>query len=321
MKHSQLIFDNMHSNDLRIVLKVATFHSITAAATELDLSTATASAAVKRVEKALGTELFIRTTRRLRLSSAGERFIPDCEDILFRLEQAKQKIKNDHNIVDGELRLALSSDLGRNLITPLLDEFMAIYPDVSVRLNVSDSNVDFFRDSIDLALRYGTPNDASLYGFKICNVPRLLCASKKYLDQYGTPQHPNELASHNGLVYQLYDVINDVWTFTHGQTEFKIKVNSNRATNDGDLVRRWCIAGKGLAVKSCLDMSHDLLAENVVSLMPEFKPKPTELWLIFPSRQLITPAARLLRDTIKAKCMNLLEQLAENGFLEDSASA
>lgn len=302
--------------DLQIILKVAELHSITAAATQLDMSTATASAAVKRVEKNLGTELFIRTTRHLRLSTSGERYIPQCEHALSTLDQARQLIKSDLNIVDGELRIALSSDLGKNVVAPWLDEFMDEYPGVSVRLNMSDSNIDFYRDSIDIALRYGSPNDANLYGFKICNVPRVLCASPGYLDTHGIPDHPHELPAHNGLLYQLHDVIHDVWKFKSDGTEYKVKMKGNRAANDGDLVRRWCVAGRGLAVKSCLDMSSELLAGNVVSILSEFKPTSTELWLVFPSRQLITPAARLLRETLRTKCTAILKRLIKKGILE-----
>ncbi len=305
--------------DLQVVLKVAEFRSITAAATSLDMQTATASAALKRVEKSLGAELFVRTTRQLRLSSAGERYIPQCEQALLMLDQASQNMKDDIGIVEGELRIASSSDLGRNLLIPWLDEFMESYPDVSVRANISDSNIDFYRDSVDLALRYGSPDDANLYGFKICNAPALLCATQDYLDKNGTPDHPHDLASHNGLFYQLYDITYDVWEFSDSETKYKIKMSGNRASNDGDLVRRWCVAGKGLAIKSSLDMSHDLLSGNVVSVMPEFKPKSTELWLVFPSRQSIIPAARLLRDALKQKCDAILQQVIEKGILDDSA--
>jgi len=306
--------------DLQVVLKVAELKSITAAATDLDMRTATASAAIKRVEKHLGLDLFIRTTRQLRLSSAGEKYIPQCEQALLMLDQARQNMKDDLDIVDGELRISLSSDLGRNLVIPWLDEFMESYPNVSLKTNISDSNIDFYRDSVDIALRYGSPDDANLYGFKICNIPGILCATQEYLDKNGTPEHPHSLASHNGLFYQLYDIIHDVWKFSHSGTgaEYKIKMSGNRASNDGDLVRRWCVAGKGLAVKSCLDMSADLLSGKVVSVMPEFKPESTELWLIFPSRQSITPAARLLRDTFKEKSTGILNQLIEKGILDDS---
>ena len=151
----------MQLEDLRIVLKVAEFRSITAAAANLDMRTATASAALKRVERSLGAELFVRTTRSLRLSSAGERYVPQCEQALLLLEQARQNMREDLDTVDGELRLAISSDLGRNLVTPWLDEFMESYPSVSIRVHVSDSNIDFYRDSVDIALRYGSPSDAN----------------------------------------------------------------------------------------------------------------------------------------------------------------
>ena len=304
--------------DLQVVLKVAEFRSITAAATNLDMRTATASAALKRVERALGAELFVRTTRQLRLSSAGERYIPQCEQALLMLDQARQNMKDDLDIVDGELRISLSSDLGRNLVTPWLDEFMETYSNVSLRSHISDSNIDFYRDSVDIALRYGSPNDANLYGFKICNVPGLLCATQEYLDIHGSPKHPHDLPLHNGFFYQLYDKTHDVWEFSQGGTDYKIKMSGNRASNDGDLVRRWCVAGKGLAVKSCLDMSSDVLSGKVVNVMPEFKPRSTELWIICPSRQSITPAVRLLRDTFKEKSRGILKQLIENGIIDDS---
>ena len=137
--------------DLQVALKVAEFRSITAAAANLDMRTATASATLKRVESALGMELFIRTTRHLRLSSAGERYIPQCEQALLMLDQARQNMRDDLDIVDGELRIALSSDLGRNLVIPWLDEFMETYPNVSLKINISDSNNDFYRDSVDIA--------------------------------------------------------------------------------------------------------------------------------------------------------------------------
>jgi DNA-binding transcriptional LysR family regulator len=321
--HYQLLFENMLLEDLQVVLKVAEFRSITAAAESLDMRTATASAALKRVESSLGAELFIRTTRQLRVSKAGERYIPQCEQALLLLEQAKQTMRGELDIVDGEIRIALPSDLGRNIVAPWVDEFMDTHPQLSLRASISDSNVDFYRDSVDVALRYGSPNDASLYGFKICNVPGLLCATQSYLDQNGTPKHPNDLLTHNGLFYQLRDIIHDTWIFSfddkatqNKNAEYKIKMTGDRASNDGELVRRWCVAGKGLAVKSCLDMSADLLSGRVVSVMPEFKPRATELWLICPSRQSITPAIRLLRDFFREKSHAILSQLVEKQILD-----
>ena len=305
----------MQLDDLQVVLKVAEFRSITAAATHLDMQVATASAAVKRVESALGVELFVRTTRHLRLSSAGERYLPQCTAALSMLDQAKQTIFTDSGEVSGEIRIAVSSDLGRNIAIPWIDEFMALHPHVTLRVHISDSNVDFYRDALDMALRYGPPADSNLYGFKICNVPRILGASPEYLEKYGTPQHPKDLMNHQGLFYQLQDILNDTWRLSDVDKTYKIKPKAYCAANDGDLVRRWCVAGKGVAIKSSLDIASDLLAGRVVPLMPDYKVDVGELWLVCPSRQSITPTVRLLRDMFRERTKALLTQLVERGFL------
>lgn len=316
----------MQLEDLRVVLKVAEFRSITAAATHLDMQMATASAAVKRIEAALGVELFVRTTRHLRLSSAGERYLPQCIAAMSMLDQAKQTIHNDLDIISGEIRLAVSSDLGRNIAIPWVDDFMVQHPKVTLRAHISDSNVDFYRDALDIALRYGAPADSNVYGFKICNVPRLLVASPSYLELQGTPQHPKDLLNHQGLFYQLQNILNDTWHFSFKESckesgverSYKIKPKAYCAANDGDLVRRWCVAGKGVAIKSSLDIANDLLAGRVVPLLADYKVPQGELWLISPSRQSITPTVRLLRDMFRERTKALLTQLVEQGFLESS---
>jgi len=149
-------------DDLNVVLKVAEFKSIKQAAESLDIQTATASAAVKRVEKAFGMELFVRSTRNLRLSSSGEKHLPQIEKALLLLSQIAQNAKEEQNIVEGELRLAVPSDLGRNIVLPWLDTFSEQHPNLSVRLHISDSHVDFYRAPVDVALRYGSPKDSSM---------------------------------------------------------------------------------------------------------------------------------------------------------------
>ncbi|CAM4168921.1 LysR family transcriptional regulator [Vibrio neonatus] len=305
-------------NDLHVILKVAELRSITAAANSLDMQIATASAAIKRVEKSLGIELFIRTTRQLRLSPAGERYMPQCKQALNLLENAKLNVQEDHEVLTGEIRIALSSDLGRNVVTPWIDELLLEHPQVKLRSNISDSNIDFYRDSVDIALRYGHPTDASMYGFKICTVPRILCAAPSYLSKHGTPKTLEDLKQHNGLFYQLGDMLQNEWQFTQNEQSVKIKLAGNRASNDGDLVRRWCVSGHGFAIKSCLDMADDLLQGNVINVLPNYKPTPTELWLVCPSRQSITPTVRLLRDYFRQKTHTVLEDLVVKHILDNS---
>lgn len=189
--------------------------------------------------------------------------------------------------------------------------------DIRLNVTISDRNVDFYRDSVDLALRYGSPVDADVYGFKICTVPAILCASPEYLRHYNRLDHPEQLAEHEGLFYQLQGRPHHTWRFHGNGQGYKIRMRGRRQSNDGDLVRRWCVAGKGIALKSALDVAEDLLEGRLVQLLPSFQAESSELWLICPSRQTITPVVRLLRDQLRRQSSHLLDRLVENGVLSE----
>ncbi|MCQ1060373.1 LysR family transcriptional regulator [Photobacterium sp. DNB23_23_1] len=306
--------------DLQVFLTVAELQSITAAANQLDMSSSAASVALKRIEKLLGAQLFVRTTRQLRLSPEGERYLPLCQQALDLLQQGQVVINEEQQSINGEVKMAMSSEMGRNLMRTLLNEVMEQHPDLSLRLHVSDSRVDFYRDGVDVALRAMTKaavQELNLYGFKICNIPHFLCASPEYISQHGAPTTPDELSQHNTLLYKLYEVMHDDWELYQGEEKFKVKVKSDRAVNDGDIVRRWCVDGVGIAKKSVIDVSADLLTGRLQRVMPGYHIPVTELWLVLPSRQLITPAIRLIRDVLKNKINGLREQLIKEGRLSE----
>ena len=298
--------------DLQVLLKVAELQSITAAANQLDMSSSAASVSIKRIEKALNAQIFVRTTRQIRLTSEGERYLPLCQQALELLQQGQVLIHEEQQSISGEVRMAVSSEMGRNLMRVLLNNIMDKYSEVTLRLQASDSRADFYRDGVDVALRAITKDAAkelNLYGFKICNIPHVLCASPSYITKHGEPLTPDDLLNHNALLYKLYEVVHDDWVLYNDDQKFKIKMNSDRAVNDGDIVRRWCIDGTGVAKKSAIDVAQDLLSGRLQRLMPEYKIPLTEMWLVLPSRQLISPAIRLIRDELKQTINELREQL------------
>ncbi|MBH0067574.1 LysR family transcriptional regulator [Pseudoalteromonas sp. NZS100] len=304
--------------DFQVLLKVAELQSITAAANQLDMSSSAASVSIKRIEKALNAQIFVRTTRQIRLTSEGERYLPLCQQALELLQQGQVLIHEEQQSISGEVRMAVSSEMGRNLMRVLLNNIMDKYSEVTLRLQASDSRADFYRDGVDVALRAITKDAAkelNLYGFKICNIPHVLCASPSYITKYGEPLTPDDLLNHNALLYKLYEVVHDDWVLYNDDQKFKIKMNSDRAVNDGDIVRRWCIDGTGVAKKSAIDVAQDLLSGRLQRLMPEYKIPLTEMWLVLPSRQLISPAIRLIRDELKQTINELREQLIAEGTL------
>ncbi|MDP2534720.1 LysR family transcriptional regulator [Alteromonas stellipolaris] len=310
----------MKIEDLQVLLKVAELHSITAAANQLDISSSAASVALKRIEQQLGTQLFVRTTRKIRLSPEGERFLPLCQQAVDLLQQGVMRISEKQQDINGEVKMAMSSEMGRNLMRVLLNNIMNEHEDLSLRLQVSDSRVDFYRDGVDVALRAMTKSavqELNMYGFKICNIPHFICASPTYIEKHGEPTTPEELANHNALLYKLYELTHDGWDLFKEKEKFKVKVKSNRAVNDGDIVRRWCVDGVGVAKKSVIDIAEDLLAGRLQRIMPDYHIPLTEMWLVLPSRQLITPAIRHIRDELKVKINQLRNALLDNDMISE----
>ena len=306
--------------DLQVLLKVAELQSITAAANQLDMSSSAASVSLKRIEQALGAQIFVRTTRQIRLTPEGERYLPLCQQALDLLQQGQVLIHEEQQSISGEVRIAVSSEMGRNLMRVLLNNIMDKHSEVTLRLQASDSRADFYRDGIDVALRALTKEAAqelNLYGFKICNIAHVLCASPDYIKKHGEPLTPDDLLNHNALLYKLYEVVHDGWELYNDNQKYKVKMSSDRAVNDGDIVRRWCVDGTGIAKKSAIDVAEDLLAGRLKRLMPDYKIPLTEMWLVLPSRQLITPAIRLIRDELKHTISQLRKNLIAQGVINE----
>lgn len=299
----------MNTADLALFIRTADSGNITAAASQLGITPAAASAALKRLEKQLEVQLFIRSTRQLRITAEGERFLLYCRQALDALDEGKASLTAMRGKIAGEVRLSVSSDLGRNIVLPWLDEAMDTHPGLSLNLSVGDSLSDFYLDRVDLALRYGEPEDSSMVAFHIASVERIAFASPDYLRQAGTPQHPDALRQHNCLLYRIGSRAYNSWTFADDAGQYKVQVRGNRESNDADIVRRWAVAGKGIAYKSSLDISADLRSGTVVRLLPEYQCKPLNVWLICPSRKQVTPATLMLRDMLREKCAEALTGL------------
>ncbi|RTE65039.1 LysR family transcriptional regulator [Amphritea opalescens] len=291
----------MNTADLELFTRIADCGSITASAEQLGLTPATASAALKRLEKQLDTQLFIRSTRQLRLTSEGEHFLTFCRQALTSLEEGKASLHTIKGKISGELRLSMPSDLGRNLVIPWIDEIMLKHPELSIKLNIGDDLSNFYLDRVDVALRYGEPEDSSMIAFEIANVDRVIIASPEYIAKAGKPEQPQDLKKHNCLIFRLGNRSFNTWDLYQKDEHQRISVTGDRECDDAEIVRRWACAGRGIAFKSELDVKRELRSGKLIKLLPQYQSKPTGLWLICPSRKQVTPAVLLLRDLLRAK--------------------
>ncbi len=300
--------------DLEIFRRAAESGSLSGAARGLDLTPAAASMALKRLEAELGVPLLVRSTRSLRLTHAGEIFLQHCRQALQLVAEGREALRSGDAPVGGVVQLSVPSDLGRNVVLPWLDEFQALHPGVQLRLLLSDRLADIYRQPVDLVLRYGTLPDSALVALPVAAANhRILCAAPAYLDRAGVPASPEALAGHNCLCFMLGDYVHDRWRFFQGESEVAVQVSGDRVSDDGDAVRRWAVAGRGVAYKSALDIADDLQAGRLVRLCRDWTGEPAPLNLVCADRRQISAVVQALRAFLSQRCADLLAGIARGG--------
>ncbi len=294
-----MLSDSFSLLDLELFVRTAQIRSLSQAAREMNLQPATASASLKRLEQKLAVRLMVRSTRSLRLTSAGEIFLTHAKQALEALLAARNGIHDNQNTLHGNLRIAGPSDFGRTILRGWLDEFQELHPQLDLMLLLSDRLTDFYRESVDFALRYGVPNDSALIVKPLfSDVRRVLVAAPSYLNQHGIPQTPHELKDHAALACVIRrsgteTQVHDHWSFTRGKQIQQVNVRIRRASDDGAVVHDWAVAGYGIAYKSALDVAADLSAGRLVRLLPDWEGEPSPLNLVMAYRENQPPAVRL----------------------------
>ncbi|HBN8232080.1 TPA: LysR family transcriptional regulator [Pseudomonas aeruginosa] len=296
-------------DDLQVFVHTSDSGSLSAAARQLDISPAVASAALKRLESELEVRLFARSTRSLRLTPEGDAFLLHARASLRSLEEGRRLLQGGKDQIAGVLQLSAPSDFGRNLLLPWLDEFQARYPRLSLRLLLGDRVADLYRQPVDVAIRYGAPADSSLVALPLAaDNRRVLCAAPAYLAERGEPRQPDDLREHNCLLYQLGGRVHDRWAFQRGRRSLTLTVAGDRVCDDADVVRRWALAGKGLVYKSWLDVAEDVRAGRLRLLLPEWQGEATPLNLLCTHRVQLTRPVTLLRGFVRERCDALLAE-------------
>ena len=244
---------------LAIFAKVVELRSFAAAASELVLSKATVSKAVSRLEERLGARLFNRTSRRLALTDAGQRLATRAARLLADGEEAENETLAQSIAPRGLVRLAVPMTFGVKKIAPLLPEFLAQYPDVSIDLHLSDATVDLIGEGFDAALRIARLPDSSLIARRLCAMPRHTVAAPSYLKRHGRPTHPMHLAQHKCFGYAYLST--NIWHFTNAAGEqASVRPAGPLRVNNGEAVMPALIAGLGIA-----DLPDFIVGEAIAS--------------------------------------------------------
>lgn len=282
--------------DLQVVVHTARGGSLTAAARALGVTPAAASATLKRLETQLGVRLFERSTRAMRITTAGQTLLDYATRAFDLLAEGEAQVTASRKKLVGSIRIAAPSDLARAVLLPWLDEFLARHPGVELTVAVGDRTLDVLRDEIDVALRYGIPADSRLVARPLLASSQIVVAAPAYLARHPAPRAPADLGRHNCLVYNVGGKPHRTWRFAREGQWTTVRVRGDRSTDDASLSRQWAIAGAGVLLKSPLELTGDLAAGSLVRLLEDWTTEPYPLHAILPSGRFVPERVRALVD-------------------------
>lgn len=287
---------------LAIFAKVVESRSFAGAAVELKLSKATVSKAVSRIEARLGARLLNRTSRRLALTDAGRQLAGRAAQILAEGEAAEDAALAQTTVPRGSVRLAAPMSFGLLHVAPLLPEFLATFPEISIDLHLSDAMVDLIGEGFDAAIRIAVLPDSSLVARRLCEMPRYLVCSPTYLSKHGRPRHPLHLAQHRCIGYS-YTMTTEVWRFTKDGKSASVRPSGPLRVNNGDAMMPALIGGTGLGILPEFIVRDALAAGRLERLLPDWSlPSGGVYW--------VTPPGGPRPKRVEVLADFLVEQLA-----------
>jgi DNA-binding transcriptional LysR family regulator len=291
---------------MSVVLAVVEAGTLSAAARRLNTPLATVSRKVSELESHLRTKLFDRSSRKLVLTEAGSTYVAACKRILADLTEAEQVASGQYAAPTGELIVTAPAGLGRLHLIPILRDFFGAYPDIEIRLVLSDRLVSIgpllsverlLEDHIDLALRIGELPSSSLMARLVGSVRHVVCASPGYLATHGTPQTPDDLVGHDCISYDEL-LARNLWTFVRGNAgaPTPIPVRSRLIVSNAEAARDAAQSGVGITMVFSLLVAEALTAGALVTLLDEFRPPALPVHLVYTGGRYLPTKVRAFLD-------------------------
>lgn len=281
---------------LRTFVTVVESGTLSRAAERLEATPGAVSRRIAALEQRLGLRLLNRTTRRLSLTEAGERYYEDLVGILRALEDAEGRLTHLSDAPRGNLRVVAPLSFGVGTLAPLLPGFATRYPDLRVSVDLDDRLVDILGSGADLALRVGLLEDSTLVARRIRDYRRVVCAAPAYLERRGEPLTPAELLAHDCLHYSNI-ALKEEWSFGIGEGEVqRLEVSGPLCANNGDLLRRVAVGGMGVCSLPEFIAAEDIAAGRLKAILTGHEGPPLTLWALWPSRRFVPAKVRVFVD-------------------------
>ena len=280
-------------------VSVSTRGSLTAAAHAEGVAPAVIGRRIDALEERLGVKLLVRTTRRITLTHEGSAFMEDCQRLLSDFANAEASVSAGGAKASGHLRVTAPAGFGRRHVAPLVPRFLALHPEVSLSLNLSDRVVDIVNEGVDCAVRVGDLPDSSLVSVRLADNRRLCVATPAYLKRAGTPQHPSELMRHQCLTLSSDASQTRGWAFVADGAVTHLRPSGRLDCSDGQVLHDWCLASMGVAWRSTWEVEEEIASGRLVSVLEQFAAAPNGIYAVFTHAKHLPVRVRLWIDFLK----------------------
>lgn len=265
---------------LTVFVRVGESGSFTRAARDMNLSQPSVSRIVGELEARLGVKLLLRTTRRLTLTAAGEKFLERAREILASLDEAEDAARGVDSL-RGTIRVVLPVIFGMREVIPRLPEFLARHPLLRVELRVSDAYQDLVAEGVDVAIRLGKLADSTFGARRLATIPRFVVAAPAYLKMRGIPSSPAQLANHD-CIFGPNGLGRESWIFKRRYTIISVDVTGRICTDSGPGLHASTVAGLGIAQASAAMCGAELRSGTLVALLTDYTLEPVDVHAVFP---------------------------------------
>jgi DNA-binding transcriptional LysR family regulator len=282
-------------DELTVFVTVVVEQGFSAAAKRLDSTPAAVSRRIKALEQRLGVRLLQRTTRRLKLTEAGELYFREVSRLLGELRNVEQQLDEVTGQATGELRIVAPMSFGQRRLAPVVARFALKHPMLRITMRLEDRETDIVSEGLDLAIRIAYPSDSSLVARPIRAVPRYFCASPEYLARRGTPQTPRDLLQHDCLHYSVITE-REEWTFGGAEGDETIAIKGVFCSNNGEVLAEAAMQGLGITLLPDFIVEEALADGRLVHILENRQRSPLTLSVLYPSRQHVPAKTRLFID-------------------------
>lgn len=292
------VFDIQMLGSIELFCKTAELGSFTAAAAQAGVTQSAVSRSVSRLESRLGVQLFVRSTRRVRLSERGRAYYTQCRQALGQLEEAERELKGLQTEAAGLVRISLPTSYGHYRVLPTLSAFRQLFPNVALEVQLTNQSADLIGDGIDLAIRARHLPNSGLIVRKLEDAALVIVGAPAYLDRRGEPRSPDELKGHDCIQFERPRTGQPVpWLLRVGERELALDTAGALCITDDILgLATAARAGVGLTQIYRFIVEDDLKNGRLREVMPEFAGTSRPFSLVYPANRHMPHEVRVLVD-------------------------